>query len=209
MPDSVWLSKALSVAIIAGSLIMQAPQIHKIVKARSAAGLTALGWTISAFSMTLNCSYNYRLGYPFTTWGEQLLIMVQLDVLIALKVHFEEGGLAWRGPLGLCAHALLAAVCLTVVPTPVLVAVPIPLSCVATLPQLLKNWRAGSTGQLALLPTFFAVLGLSIRCFTTLTEVADPMVLASQVVPLLLQSMLLLQLLALPGGAGAGGEKKE
>ena len=56
---------------------------------------------------------------------------------------------------------------------------------------------------------FFAVLGLSIRCFTTLTEVADPMVLASQVVPLLLQSMLLLQLLALPGGAGAGGEKKE
>ena len=40
--------------------------------------------------MTLNCSYNYRLGYPFTTWGEQLFIMVQLDILILLVVHFND-----------------------------------------------------------------------------------------------------------------------
>ena len=49
------------------------------------------------------------------------------------------------------------------VPTAVLVAVPIPLSCVSTLPQLLTNWRGHSTGQLALLPTLFAVLGLGTR----------------------------------------------
>eukprot|EP00964_Phaeocystis_antarctica_P060403 scaffold36026_cov57-Phaeocystis_antarctica.AAC.2 len=28
-----------------------------------------------------NCCYNYRLGYPLTTWGEQLSIMLQLEVL--------------------------------------------------------------------------------------------------------------------------------
>ena len=59
-------------------------------------------------------------------------------------------------------------------PTAVLVAVPIPLSCISTLPQLLTNYRGRSTGQLALLPTLFAVLGLSIRVFTSFTETGDP-----------------------------------
>ena len=49
---ALWVSKALSYAILVGSLIMQAPQIYKIVKARSAAGITAMGWAISVFSMT-------------------------------------------------------------------------------------------------------------------------------------------------------------
>ena len=157
--SALWVSKALSYAILAGSLIMQAPQIYKIVKAKSAAGITAAGWGISVFAMTCNCSYNYRLDYPLTTWGEQLSIMVQLDLLIALKVHFEDGGIAWRLPLGLLLHALVGAACLSVVPTKLLVTVPIPLSCISSLPQLRKNWRARSTGQLALLPTLFAVLG--------------------------------------------------
>ena len=37
---ALWVSKALSYAILVGSLIMQAPQIYKIVQARSAAGIT-------------------------------------------------------------------------------------------------------------------------------------------------------------------------
>ena len=49
---ALWVSKALSYAILVGSLIMQAPQIHKILTARSAAGITAMGWAISVFSMT-------------------------------------------------------------------------------------------------------------------------------------------------------------
>jgi mannose-P-dolichol utilization defect protein 1 len=159
---------------------------------------------ISVFSMTCNCSYNYRLRYPITTWGEQLSIMVQLELLILLKLHFEDGGLLWRLPLGLALHALVAAACLTWVPAAVLVAVPIPLSCVSTLPQLLTNHRRRSTGQLALLPTLFAVLGLSIRVFTSITETGDPWLIASQLVPLGMQALLLVQLLSLPGGDGQG-----
>ena len=95
---ALWVSKALSYAILVGSLIMQAPQIYKILRARSAKGITTIGWAISVFSMTCNCSYNYRMGYPITTWGEQLSIMVQLELLILLKLHFEDGGLLWRLP---------------------------------------------------------------------------------------------------------------
>ena len=35
---------ALPYATLVGSLAMQAPQIYKILKAKSAAGITALGW---------------------------------------------------------------------------------------------------------------------------------------------------------------------
>ena len=132
--------------------------------------------------------------------------MIQLEVLICLKLHYADGGLLWRLPLGLTLHALLAAACLNYVPTAVLVAVPIPLSCVSTLPQLLTNYRGRSTGQLALLPTLFAVLGLSIRVFTSFTETGDPWLIASQLVPLGMQALLLLQLLTLPGGDAQGGQ---
>ena len=149
------LSKALSFAIIAGSVIMQAPQIYKIVKARSAAGLTPLGWMSSVVAMTLTVSYNYRKGYPFSTYGELIFIMVQLDILILLVVHFNDGGVAWKGPLGVAAHAALLAACLSgVVPDQALVTMPMGLSCLSGTPQLGTNFRSGNTGQLATLPGF-------------------------------------------------------
>ena len=44
---ALWVSKALSYAILVGSLIMQAPQIYKILRAKSAKGITTIGWAIS------------------------------------------------------------------------------------------------------------------------------------------------------------------
>ena len=44
---ALWVSKALSYAILVGNLIMQAPQIYKILRARSAKGITTIGWAIS------------------------------------------------------------------------------------------------------------------------------------------------------------------
>ena len=44
---ALWVSKALSYAILVGSLIMQAPQIYKILRARSTKGITTIGWAIS------------------------------------------------------------------------------------------------------------------------------------------------------------------
>jgi hypothetical protein len=41
------VSKALSYAILVGSLIMQAPQIYEILRARSAKGITTIGWASS------------------------------------------------------------------------------------------------------------------------------------------------------------------
>ena len=76
-------------------------------------------------------------------------------------------------------------------------------TCLSGTPQLVKNFRSGNTGQLATLPVFFAVSGLSIRLFTTFAEVPDPMVLLSQAIPWFLNSLLLAQLLVLPGAGGA------
>ena len=65
----------------------------------------------SVVAMTLTVSYNYRKGYLFSTYGELIFIMVQLDILILLVVHFNDGGVAWKGPL-VAAHAALLAACL-------------------------------------------------------------------------------------------------
>ena len=44
---ALWVSKALSYAILVGSLIMQAPQSYEILRARSAKGITTIGWASS------------------------------------------------------------------------------------------------------------------------------------------------------------------
>ena len=57
----------------------------------------------SVVAMTLTVSYNYRKGYPFSTYGELIFIMVQSDILILLVVHFNDGGVGedscrWASP---------------------------------------------------------------------------------------------------------------
>jgi len=94
-------------------------------------------------------------------------------------------------------------------PTQLLVTLPVPLSCLSSVPQLLENSKNGHTGQLALLPVIFTVIGLTIRVFTTMTEIDDKLALIAVIVPCCLNLLLLFQVLLLPGGGVAEKKKKK
>ena len=201
------VSKILSYATLFGSLITQAPQISKIIQSKSAAGLSSLAWILSTCSTTLSISYNMRMGNHFSTWGESLFVGVQVVFLILLKRHYDGNSLL--GSLtGLAALAAVTRLCfLENTPAPLLVSLSVPFSCTSSLPQIVANFRNGNTGQLSWVPVLLAVIGLSIRIFTTLMEIDDPLLLLSIAVPCAMNAVLLLQFFTLPDGDTAAKRK--
>ena len=73
------ISKVLGYGIVAGSLLVKLPQILKIAKAGSVAGLSGASINIEMLASTCSLAYYVGLGYPFSTWGENLFLCVQED----------------------------------------------------------------------------------------------------------------------------------
>ena len=71
------LSKVVSFAIIGGSLMLKVPQILAILKSRSAAGLSALSFELDVMVFVASVTYSVKLGYAFSTYGEQVIVLVQ------------------------------------------------------------------------------------------------------------------------------------
>ena len=73
------ISKVLGYGIVAGSALVKLPQILKIAKAGSVAGLSGASINIEMLASTCSLAYYVGLGYPFSTWGENLFLCVQED----------------------------------------------------------------------------------------------------------------------------------
>lgn len=78
------------------------PQIVKIVQARSVEGLSLAANAAELVAYSITFAYNWRLGYPLSTYGELLSCWAQDVVLVGLLLFF-------RGVLGKRAVAAAAA----------------------------------------------------------------------------------------------------
>jgi mannose-P-dolichol utilization defect protein 1 len=70
-------SKALGLAIVLGGSIVKVPQILKIVKARSARGLSLASFLLDSAGTGINVAYNIRKHFPWSTYGESVFLLVQ------------------------------------------------------------------------------------------------------------------------------------
>jgi mannose-P-dolichol utilization defect protein 1 len=85
-----------------------------------------------------------------------------------------------------------------------LVASSIPLALSSKLPQILSNFRMGSTGQLSAFLVFNSLAGCAARVFTTATETGDPLLWWGFVLATALNGVLAIQMAAY----WKGGEKE-
>ena len=84
------VSKALSYAIITGSLILKLPQILKILAAKDVTGLTPSAFYMEVVLYLSSTIYNLLRGYPLSTWGENLVILAQNIALVLLLWTFYK-----------------------------------------------------------------------------------------------------------------------
>ncbi|KAL6060139.1 Mannose-P-dolichol utilization defect 1 protein [Balamuthia mandrillaris] len=193
------LSKALSYGILAGSLVYKLPQILKIQQAKSAEGIAASAIVLELLGATCATIYSFNNGYSFLTYGESCFVIL-FDLFILYQIMmFSLGGISTNGVAATFLYAAGLYYCLSgALPPNTLQFLQLsvtPLVISSRIPQVLANYKNGSTGQLSFV-TFFLNFGGSLaRVFTTVTETADPLVLASYATAALLNGIILAQIL--------------
>ncbi|KAF0711518.1 Aste57867_5212 [Aphanomyces stellatus] len=190
------VSKVLGYLIILGSFILKVPQILKIVAAGNVAGLNPSSFYLEVITFQASVVYNVIRGYPISTWGESLTILIQNIILVAMLWVYSKAPASTQ-LLGVATFVALGAGMLHL-PSEfdwVLPASSIPLSVMARIPQIFSNFKQGHTGQLAFITLFLNFGGSAARLFTTLQETGDQVVLLGFLISMLLNGTLIAQIL--------------
>lgn len=165
------VSKTLGYLIIVGSLILKLPQILKILGAKDVTGLTPASFYMEVLLYASSTIYNVRRGYPVSTWGENVVILVQNVILVLLVWTFYTPKIGMGSRLGLTVFFGLLVAGMFLLPTEhlwMLASAGIPVTIVARIPQVITNFKNGHTGQLALVTLTMNFAGSLARLFTTL-----------------------------------------
>lgn len=146
------VSKGLGIGIIAASSIVKVPQILKLLGSRSAAGVSFLSYVLETSAYLISLAYNFRNGFPFSTYGETALIMGQNVVISVLVLNFSgRAALAavFVAALAGGAGALFTEGVVDMQTLSYLQAGAGVLGVASKLPQIAAIWQQGGTGQLS------------------------------------------------------------
>ena len=146
------VSKGLGIGIIAASSIVKVPQILKLTRSRSADGVSFLSYLLETSAYLITLAYNYRNGFPFSTYGETALILGQNVVISVLVLNFSgRASLAavFVAALAGSVATLFAPNLLDMQTLSYLQAGAGVLSVASKVPQIAAIWQQGGTGQLS------------------------------------------------------------
>lgn len=169
------ISKALGLVIVAGSFMVKVPQIIKILKNHSAAGISFIGVLLELYAVTTGVAYSYNKGFTFSAWGEALFLLLQTAVVAILVLHYNRSpniAAIFVGIYSVILYILVGGL------TPIdilwtLQAVSIPLIFAAKMIQAYTNYKNGSTGQLSAITCVMLLFGSTARIFTSIQETGD------------------------------------
>jgi len=195
------VSKMLGYAILLGSLIVKIPQIQKIMNAKSAKGISLSSVLLELVMYLIGWSYSFRRGFAFNTYGESAFMSVQDLVIVTLIFLFNKGlSLQFFAIITLYAATTYAFLFnpMQLVPMEVIVTLQqftIPILIASRIPQIIGNFSAKSTGQLAFVTCLLNFLGSAARVFTTIQETQDTTLLACFVIAVLLNGIIVTQII--------------
>jgi hypothetical protein len=82
--------------------------VLNIVKGKTAKGLVFQSMLSEVMNLALNIGYNYHFGYAVTTYGENIIILVQSLFILYLAVKYREISLLQMLQAFVLCFALLA-----------------------------------------------------------------------------------------------------
>lgn len=192
------VSKGLGIGIIAASSIVKVPQILKLLNSRSADGVSFLSYLLETTAYLISLAYNFRNGFPFSTYGETALIVGQNVVISVLVLNYSGRASAAAGFVAVVACTVAALFAENIVNSQALSYLQAGagvLGVASKVPQILTIFQQGSTGQLSAFAVFNYLAGSLSRIFTTLQEVDDKLILYGFLSSFLLNAVLALQMI--------------
>lgn len=155
------ISKGLGIGIIAASSIVKVPQIAKLLNSKSAEGVSFLSYLLETSAYLITLAYNYRQGFPFSTYGETSFILAQNVVIAVLVLNYsgrKSTAALFVAQLAAGAAGLFSYVDMKTLGY--LQAGAGVLGVASKLPQILAIWQEGGTGQLSAFAVSFPILVL-------------------------------------------------
>ncbi|KAI5759121.1 MPDU1 [Gulo gulo luscus] len=207
----ILLSKGLGLGIVAGSLLVKLPQVFKILRAKSAEGLSLQSVMLELVALTGTMVYSITNNFPFSSWGEALFLMLQTVTICFLVLHYR--GQTVQGVTFLATYALVLLLLLSPL-TPLalitlLQASNMPAVVVGRLLQAATNYRNGHTGQLSAVTVFLLFAGSLARIFTSIQETGDLLMAGTFVVSSLCNGLIAGQLLFYWNAKAPHGKKEQ
>lgn len=192
------ISKGLGIGIIAGSVLVKVPQIAKILKNKSAEGLSIISVMLDLMAITFHASYSFANGFPFSAWGDGTFLAIQTAAVAAL-IFFYGFRSAGISALFIAIYASIVYVLTSgLTPLKVLWTVQgfnVPILLVGKMSQALANYKNGSTGQLSAVTCFMLFFGSMARIFTSIQETGDSMMIITYCVSTFANAVIVAQLL--------------
>ncbi|KAG0148228.1 hypothetical protein CROQUDRAFT_41757 [Cronartium quercuum f. sp. fusiforme G11] len=196
------ISKALSLAIVTGSGVVKIPQIFKILRSKSARGLSLSSFILDTIGLIIIVGYNFRHEFALSTYGESFLLLIQNVIIMFFIVTFSQHPQAILIALLTLIIPILILVLILIPSSPIplsllqgMLTLTIPLSISSKIPQIIINHTKKSTGQLSFFLVFSSFLGCLARLFTTITETGDQTLLLNFGSGTILNGVLTLQML--------------
>lgn len=199
------IAEALGYLIAFGSVLLYTPIAVRILRQKSADGLTVSTWWLKLTSYTCSGVYNIKLGYPISSFAETLVIAVEAAIVLALVTfyqrRFDLATLAITCVyLSVAVWALASPPDWPYGPTSEQIALgqgaSATLNTIALLPQLQQNFRRKTAGDYSAITASLASVGCAARLFTTVQLAGgDPLLLWSFGTALVLNASLLGQIL--------------
>jgi len=194
--DSSAFAQFLGYLVGAGSLALYTPIAFRVLRQKSADGLTLSTWWIKIASYACSDIYNFTHGYPLSAWADTFVITVEALVVLVLVAHYQgkmdatfmATGLVFCAAAGGLAAAPPGAIALGQASAAIL-------AVVALLPQFALNYRLQTAGDYSPVTAGLASVGNAIRLFTTVKLAgSDTLLLASYGIAFLFNSFLLGQI---------------
>jgi len=193
----VSLADLLGMVVILGSVGVKIPMIINLYRMKSGEGLSLSSLYMQNLSMTAFTLYHVLKRNPLSAWLEWPIVLVQNFTLTAqvwfyARSGFQEVAFAVGTWVALSGAMLFLDENLQwILPTSSTV-----IGMAGQLPQIYTNFQLGQTGPQSAITHSLNVLGIGARIYTTLQlpnyEMSE---LASIVISLSLQAILLLQIL--------------
>ncbi|CAN4095356.1 unnamed protein product [Withania somnifera] len=191
------ISKLLGYAIVAASTTVKLPQILKILQHKSVRGLSVVAFELELIGYTIALAYCLHKGLPFSAFGEYAFLLIQAIILVAIIYYFSQplGMKTWMKALLYCAVApTVLAGQIDPVLFEALYASQHAIFLFARIPQIWKNFKSKSTGELSFLTFFMNFGGSMVRVFTSLQEKAPMSVALGSALGVLMNGTILTQI---------------
>lgn len=190
-------SKTLGYVLIGTMTVSLIPQIVKILRKRSASGVSFISILLTLEASSATVAYAIQKRFPVSAWGENIVLMHMNVVLICLLLRYNDKLKTSITFLTIYIMFMLLLLWPTVPSQLVwcLYLFSMPAIAVSRLIQMYKNHKTKNPGQLSATTTFLCIFQGFGRLTTSIVMTGDDVMIYTFAVVTLLNTLLFLQVL--------------